>query len=668
MATRIILLLIIVFIFTDSRAQTCTNLGQNPSTAFPVCGSAVFSQSNVAICGIKDIPTPCAGANSIFQDKNPYWYKFTCFADGTLGFLITPNNLNDDYDWQLFDVTGHNPDDVYTDNSLFVACNWSGEPGKTGSSSAGNSLKNCEGTGVPLFSKMPDLFKGHNYLLLVSHFTNSQSGYKLEFAGGTASITDTTLPRLKQAEATCNGLRLGIKLNKKMKCASLTANGSEFSISGAPATVTSASTASCATGFDMDSIILTLSNPLAPGSYNVSIKKGADQNTLLDNCDAAIPDSDQVSFTVYPSKPAAIDSITRVDCAPDEVHVVFNQQITCNSVAADGSDFTISGASTPTITGAVTTCVNNLTRVVTLKLSRPIQVKGLNTVTLKNGFDGNTVLSECLLETLPGATASFSTQDTVSANFNYSITYGCKADSAIFSHPGGNDISIWKWNFNNYNSSTLQNPHYIFPTFGEQQVKLFVSNGTCADSSIANFVLDNELKARITGTDFLCPQDKASFRDTSIGSIINWQWDFGNGYTSAVKNPSAQVYPTVTADKLYPVRLIVENNRNCFDTAYKQVKVLYNCYIAVATAFTPNGDGKNDYLYPINAWKAKNLVFKVYNRFGQLLFQTKDWTNKWDGTFNGILQQTGTYVWTLSYTNSDSQQSYNQRGTAMLIR
>src|ERR1051325_8149941 len=93
-------------------AQVCTNLGQNPATAFPVCGSATFTQSTVAICGQRSIPTQCRG--NIFQDRNPYWYKFTCFAAGTLGFVITPNTLTDDYDWQLFDVTGHSPDDVYT--------------------------------------------------------------------------------------------------------------------------------------------------------------------------------------------------------------------------------------------------------------------------------------------------------------------------------------------------------------------------------------------------------------------------------------------------------------------------------------------------------------------------------------------------------------------------
>ena len=185
-----------------ARSQNCTALGQNPETAFPVCGTASFSQSSVNICGDRPVPSRCPG--NLFTDKNPYWYKFTCFSSGTLGFTIVPNNIGDDYDWQLFDVTGRDVRDVYNDVSMFVACNWSGDPGITGASPSGTSLVRCEGPGVPLFSSMPFLTQGRNYLLLVSHFTNTQSGYSLTFAGGTASITDPTEPHLRSASAACD--------------------------------------------------------------------------------------------------------------------------------------------------------------------------------------------------------------------------------------------------------------------------------------------------------------------------------------------------------------------------------------------------------------------------------------------------------------------------------
>jgi len=96
--------------------------------------------------------------------------------------------------------------------------------------------------------------------------------------------------------------------------------------------------------------------------------------------------------------------------------------------------------------------------------------------------------------------------------------------------------------------------------------------------------------------------------------------------------------------------------------------VINNCFIAVPSAFTPNADGLNDFLYPLNAYKAADLSFSVYNRFGQRIFFTRDWTNKWDGTFRGQGADPGTYVWVLSYLNTDTNKRVDQKGTTVLIR
>lgn len=667
MPTRILLLLILILFASVVLSQECSNLGQNPGTAFPVCGSSVFSQTNVPICGYRDMPTPCQDG-AAYQDKNPYWYKFTCFASGTLAFVITPTNLGDDYDWQLFDVTGHAPEDVYTDRTLFVACDWSGEPGKTGASGEGTSLQLCAGGGIPLYTAMPQLQQGHNYILLISHFTNSQSGYSLEFGGGSASITDTTPPRLQAAKALCDSRRISIKLNKRMKCNSLATDGSDFTISNPSFSVTTSNAEGCKTGFDMDSLIITLSNPLAPGTYSIKMAKGRDQNTLLDNCDAAIPEGDSLLFTIAPAQPAVFDSILPAGCAPDQLSLAFNEPILCNSVAADGSDFTVTGPSPVTVIGASTVCTDNLATTIQIKLSAPVTVAGTYNVTIKRGTDVNTVLNECEVETPEGGNVDFQTQDTVSAHFDYSVHFGCKADTGIFYHKGGDGINKWSWQFATNATSTQQNPVYVFPGFGQQQVSLVVSNGTCTDSSQVTFNLDNQLKADFTAPESLCPEDVASFKDTSIGTITAWAWDFANSNTSTERNPPPQLYQPTGADKDYSVRLIVKSNHDCYDTTYKNVKVLYTCFIAVASAFTPNGDGLNDYLYPINAYKAKNLIFKVYNRLGQLVFSTTDFTKKWDGMFKGVKQQTGTYVWFLNYSNIDTGKKFSLKGTSVLIR
>src|SRR6185295_5715568 len=112
----------------------------------------------------------------------------------------------------------------------------------------------------------------------------------------------------------------------------------------------------------------------------------------------------------------------------------------------------------------------------------------------------------------------------------------------------------------------------------------------------ATILLDNELKASFEATDIICPGEVAVFKNHSIGDIISWNWDFGNGNTSSLKEPADQSYPSSNIVKDYTARLIVENNQGCSDTAVQQIKVPGNCYIAVPSAFTPNNDGLNDFL------------------------------------------------------------------------
>jgi len=217
--SRLILLLLFTHILSvDSWGQsTCTTLGQNPTTAFPVCGKTVFQQNTVPICGGRLIPTPCP--ENVYSDVNPFWYKFTCFSSGKLAFTISPiNATNDDYDWELFDITGYSPMAVYSNKNLVIAANWSGMYGVTGAGPTGRNWYECQSAtvnGNPTFSTMPDIVAGHNYILLVSNFSSTQVGYKLSFQGGTASITDPVTPILTKAHAVCDGTQILLMLNKK---------------------------------------------------------------------------------------------------------------------------------------------------------------------------------------------------------------------------------------------------------------------------------------------------------------------------------------------------------------------------------------------------------------------------------------------------------------------
>ena len=669
MKLRTAISIFILFVFGQMQAQVCTTLGQNPSTAFPVCGTNIFTQATVPYCGGKSIPGPCSMDG--LADLNPFWYKFTCYSAGTLAFKITPVDLNDDYDWQIFDITGHDPNDVYTDASLFVACNWSGNTGTTGTNAGAASLQDCAGPAYPTFSQTPTLKLGHNYILLVSHFTTftpSLKGYSLSFGGGTAVITDPVLPDLKAASTSCDATTINVVLNKKMKCATLASNGSDFTLSSGNSSIISAASNSCAAGFDMDTLQLKLDKPLAPGSYTLTIVNGTDANTLLDNCDRDIVPGNKVPFEVLAQQPTAMDSLTTPACSPSSIHLLFKRNILCSSIAADGSDFIITGPSAVTVNSAAGNCISGASPEITLNLAGAIVVGGNYQVKLLSGSDGNTIINECGQQTPAGSFINFSLKDTVSAAFTYQLTQGCTADAISFFHNGKNGVNSWLWSLDYAGTSTKQNPTATYNSFSPKTIGLSVSNGFCSDTATQIITLDNELKAAFEVNNIICPEDTATFVNSSIGNIVSYNWDLGDGTLSNLQTPLPEHYPILSAEKTYTLRLIVKNNIGCFDTAYNNMKVLKSCYIAVPTAFTPNGDGLNDYLFPLNAFKADNLNFQVYDRRGNLVFHTNDWTAKWDGRIKGEPQDTGVYVWMLRYTNRDTGKKVFQKGTSILIR
>jgi hypothetical protein len=482
-----------LFVSKPVHSQRCTALGQTPSTAFPVCGTTVFQQTTVPICRTSDLFVPGCPTADGYGDKNPFYYVFTCYTSGTLGFLITPNNSGDDYDWQLYDITGHNPDDIYTDHSLVVTGNWAGTFGATGASASGVNYIQCASVptdNLPSFSTMPQLLQGHTYLLMVSHFTDSQSGYSLSFGGGTAVITDPLQPHMLKVVPDCDGKTLTLKLNKKIRCNSLSSDGSEFGIAPASSAATSAVAPLCSASFDMDSVIITLNNPLPSGTYQLVIKTGTDGNTLLDDCGNSIAVGEAIDFQYIIPQPILADSVGKVGCAPDSVLLYFPKKISCSSITASGSDFLITGPSPVSIASASGNCVNGQTDYIILKLSAPIYTGGTYTVTIQPGLDGSPIYDVCGQPILP-QTLSLGAVDTVSADFTYTSMLGCRINTLTFIHDGAHNVNQWNWIINNNTQVFTQTTTQSFTSTSTNTIKLFVSNGTCSDSTSQTISFNN---------------------------------------------------------------------------------------------------------------------------------------------------------------------------------
>jgi gliding motility-associated-like protein len=243
----------------------------------------------------------------------------------------------------------------------------------------------------------------------------------------------------------------------------------------------------------------------------------------------------------------------------------------------------------------------------------------------------------------------------------------CKGQTVQLSASGG---SAYEWTPHD----GLSDPYISNPQATPQETTTYTlkveNTAGCSNSGQIAIALKNTIavKAIFDSPDYVCrSSDSAFFSDKSQGKISEWNWDFNNGHTSSLANPPMQNYSTGNNSIPFNIRLTVTDTAGCKDSATHLLKIADNCYIAVPTAFTPNNDGLNDYLYPLNAYKATNLIFRVYNRNGRKVFETKDWTNKWDGTVAGIKQSTAVYIWMLEYIDASGKKVF-QRGTTALIR
>jgi gliding motility-associated-like protein len=127
----------------------------------------------------------------------------------------------------------------------------------------------------------------------------------------------------------------------------------------------------------------------------------------------------------------------------------------------------------------------------------------------------------------------------------------------------------------------------------------------------------------------------------------------------------AQTVFTGFQDQAYLVRLETLSGCVTVDTAL--VKVVPDADILVPSAFTPNSDGLNDRLLPTLMGIRELKSFRIFNRWGQLLYQTSKEYEGWNGLLAGVLQSTGSFVWVAEAVSVDGR-NITRKGSFVLIR
>lgn len=128
-----------------------------------------------------------------------------------------------------------------------------------------------------------------------------------------------------------------------------------------------------------------------------------------------------------------------------------------------------------------------------------------------------------------------------------------------------------------------------------------------------------------------------------------------------IANPVARPIADIT----YLLR--ISDDKNCVDFDSVKIRTFKEPDIYVPNAFTPNGDGKNDLFYVFPVGFSLDYL-KIFDRWGNLVFVTADYTKGWDGTFNGKQLNSAAFVWVATGKNKKTDQPVIKKGSIMLIR
>ncbi|MBK9283603.1 MAG: PKD domain-containing protein [Sphingobacteriaceae bacterium] len=258
---------------------------------------------------------------------------------------------------------------------------------------------------------------------------------------------------------------------------------------------------------------------------------------------------------------------------------------------------------------------------------------------------------------------------------DFTVNNACAGTEAVFqdlsqSLPGGGFINSWTWQFGDTPPTpsvtgipTTTVPHiYLNP--GLYFAALTVStNIGCLHTSNQTLNIAPQPQAEFAMTNNpAVAQEPIYFSDFSTPSanINSWFWQFGDETTGTGNAPSHS-YPNAGT---FTILLTVTDNNGCTDTVSHAIEI--TLLPQVPTAFTPNGDNNNDLLF-VKGGPFNKILFRVYNNWGELLFETTDQNVGWDGKKNGKEQPLGVYVWTLDVEMYNNRQ-VKKNGDVTLMR
>ena len=248
-------------------------------------------------------------------------------------------------------------------------------------------------------------------------------------------------------------------------------------------------------------------------------------------------------------------------------------------------------------------------------------------------------------------------------NGNFTFNPVCLGQSVQFNNLSATQLQ-YRWNFGDGDSSFLFAPSHVYTSVGAFTAQLIIT-----DSAACN-ILDTVTHTVQTIADpianFTLPSDTVIYERVVAftNHSLNYNqllWNFGDSTTSDETNPT-HIYEGSGWIRV----CLAASNDLCADTFCKDVYISFIPLIGVPNAFSPNGDGVNDVVY-VEGKGITELLFRIYNRWGEKVFESHDQRIGWDGTYKGVLQEVDVYTYTVEATFVN-RQTKMLKGNITLLR
>lgn len=219
------------------------------------------------------------------------------------------------------------------------------------------------------------------------------------------------------------------------------------------------------------------------------------------------------------------------------------------------------------------------------------------------------------------------------------------------------------WDFGGGNTSSAINPVFVFDSAGNNPVILNVTPQACSQLTSTKQIIIPVEKPRSAISYY--PLNAVENKPTQLVAR-----NFGHNYLwspSAYLSNPVSIAPVFNGIGEHIYTVAIMRNSGCVTVDTQLVRIFKEADIIFPKAFTPNGDGRNDRLYPFLVGINKLRYFRIINRWGKVVFESTTDIPGWDGTVNGKPQPIDGYVWEAEGVDAYGN-IIRRKGTVTLIR